>query len=403
MAFDPEALKQRRAQRKKQKKKKMILLLAIAAVVLLLSGLLIYFLSIAGKSKDTLGPDRTVIHLAAAGDLNITEAVIASGGIDYDYTDTFMDVLPLLSDADITALNFEGNLYGEPYGTDRSAPQSLMTALERTGVDLLQLANSYPIYHGMDGLSKTINGIRLAGMEPLGAYASRQEAQAKKGYTIRTVQGVKIAFVAFTKGMDGMALPAGNEGCVNVLYQDYATDYQMVDTEGINRILSAVRKEKPDITVAFLHWGSEFNDTISASQEKICRLMQEGGVSVILGTHSHYVQKMELDKDTGKFVAWSLGDFISDANRAGSEYSVVLKLEITKDNKTGNTRVTDYSYTPIFTVNEEGKPIRVMRIREAIAGYDLCYIDRVSEATYNAMKYALERIEVRIHGPKDPA
>ena len=400
MALDPEELKQRRAQRKKQKSKKTLLLLVIAAVVLSLCGLLIFLLSQRKPSADAQGPDLTVIHLAAAGDLNITEAVVASGGIDYDYTATFMDVLPLLADADITAVNFEGNLYGEPYGTDRSAPQSLLTALKRAGVDLLQLANSYPIYHGMDGLSKTIRGIRQAGMEPLGAYASQQEAKAGKGYSIRTIQGVKIAFVAFTKGMDGMALPSGNEGCVNVLYEDYSTDYQTVDKEGINRILSAIRKEKPDITVAFLHWGSEFNDTISSSQEKICKLMQEGGVSVILGTHSHYVQKMELDKDTGKFVAWSLGDFIGDADRAGSEYSVVLNLEITKNNDTGVTKVTDFQYTHIFTVNEEGKPLRVMRIQEALVGYDLAYIDRISESTYNAMHYALERIVVRIHGAK---
>ena len=326
-------------------------------------GLLIWFLATKDKKPagdPSLAPNRTVIHLAAAGDLNVTETVVASGGTNYDYTATFMDVLPLLSQADLTALNFEGNLYGEPYGTDRSAPQSLMTALERCGVDILQLANSYPIYHGMDGLSKTIDGIRLAGMEPLGAYATQQEAKANKGFSIRTVQGVKIALVAFTKGMDGMALPAGNEGCVNVLYRDYSTDYQEVDTSGINAILSAIQKEKPDLTVAFLHWGSEFNDTISSSQEKVCQLMQDGGVDVILGTHSHYVQKMTLDPNTGNFVAWSLGDFISDADRAGSEYSVVLDLEITKDNDTGNTRVTGFSYTPIFTINEEGKPLRVV-------------------------------------------
>ena len=404
MAIDPEEFKKRREQRKKKKTKRTVLLLAIAAAVLLLCGLLIWFLATKDKKPagdPSLAPNRTVIHLAAAGDLNVTETVVASGGTNYDYTATFMDVLPLLSQADLTALNFEGNLYGEPYGTDRSAPQSLMTALERCGVDILQLANSYPIYHGMDGLSKTIDGIRLAGMEPLGAYATQQEAKANKGFSIRTVQGVKIALVAFTKGMDGMALPAGNEGCVNVLYRDYSTDYQEVDTSGINAILSAIQKEKPDLTVAFLHWGSEFNDTISSSQEKVCQLMQDGGVDVILGTHSHYVQKMTLDPNTGNFVAWSLGDFISDADRAGSEYSVVLDLEITKDNDTGNTRVTGFSYTPIFTINEEGKPLRVVRIHEAIAAYDLGYMDKVSEATYNAMKYALDRIEVRIHGPKE--
>ena len=403
MALDPEELKKRRETRKKQKKKRLILLLILASSVLLAAGVLI-FLLVRHRNKPIPDPsqavNKTVIHLAAAGDLNVTEAVVAAGGIDYDYTEAFMDVLPLLSEADITMLNFEGNLYGEPYGVDRSAPQSMMTALKRAGVDLLQLANSYPIYPGMDGLSKTIHGVRMAGMEPLGVYATGQEAKAKKGFTLRTVQGVKIAFVAFTKGMDGMALPAGNEGCVNVLYSDYSTDYQKVDTAGIDRILSAIRKEEPDITVALLHWGSEFNDNVSSTQEEISKLLQAGGVDVILGSHSHYVQKMTLDPKTGNFVAWSLGDFFGDAARAGSEYSVILDLEITRDNDTGNTRVTNFSYTPIFTVHEEDKPLRVVRIHEAMTAYDLGYIQRVSETTYNAMSYALERIDVRINGPK---
>ena len=58
-------------------------------------------------------------------------------------------------------------------------------------------------------------------MEPLGVYESNAAFKEGKGYTIRNVQGVKIALVAFTKGMDGLALPAGNEKCVNVLYKDY--------------------------------------------------------------------------------------------------------------------------------------------------------------------------------------
>ena len=403
MTFDPEELKKRRAQRKR-KRLLFWLRLGIGVLVLAACALTIWYLSESKKPSESEVNDpanQTVIHLAAAGDLNVTQRVIESGGANYQYTDMLMDVLPLLSDADITTLNFEGNLYGEPYGTDRSAPQSLMTALERAGVDYIQLANSYSIYHGMDGLSRTLQGIRQAGMEPLGAYATRQEAQEKKGYTICTVQGIKIAFVAFTKGMDGMALPAGNEGCVNVLYEDYATDYQTVDKEGINKVLAAAEKEKPDITVAFVHWGSEFNDNISASQETVCKVMQAGGVDVILGTHSHYVQRMDFDPEKGTFVAWSLGDFLGDANRAGSEYSVVLKLEITKNAVTGQTKVTGYSYTPIFTVNEADKPLRVVRIAEAMTGYRQGYIDKVEESTFNAMEYALGRIEARIHAKKE--
>ena len=403
MSLDPEELKKRRAQRKK---KKLLFWLRIggAALVLAACAVTIWLLARPKKPSESEINDpanQTVIRLAAAGDLNVTQTVVEAGGLNYDYTAMLMDVLPLLGDADITALNFEGNLYGEPYGTDRSAPQSLMTALKRAGVDYIQLANSYSIYHGMDGLAKTLQGIRAAGMEPLGAYATSQEAKEQKGYTIRTVEGIRIAFVAFTKGMDGMALPAGNEGCVNVLYKDYATDYQQVDKEGIDQILTAIEKEKPEITVAFVHWGSEFNDTISSSQEKVCQLLQAGGVDVVLGTHSHYVQRMDHDQEKGTFVAWSLGDFLGDAKRAGSEYSVVLELEITKNAVTGQTKVTGYSYTPIFTVNEEGKPLRVVRIQEAMTGYKQGYIDQVEEDTYHAMEYALERIKARIHAPKE--
>ena len=403
MTIDPEELRQRRQQRKKKKNKKTVIRLAVLGAVLLLVILLIVAAGGKKKSADVETVDEadlTVIRLAAAGDLNVTQSVVDSGGEEFDYTKTLMDVLPLLGDADISVVNFEGNLNDAPYGDSRSAPQSLIKALERAGVDLVQIANSYAIYQGMDGLARTIQGIRMAGMEPVGAYETRKEAQARKGYTIQVVEDVKIAFVAFTKGMDGMALPAGNEGCVNVLYKDYATDYQVVDTSGINQVLSNVRKEKPDLTVALVHWGSEFKDDVSTSQEKIRKLLLDGGVDVILGTHPHFLQQMEYDAKKGTFVAWSLGDFMGDARRAGSEYSVVLELEITKNNKTGKTRVTGYSYTPIFTVNEEGRPLQVVRIQEAMRAYEQGYIEKVSQATYEAMEYALERIEARIHGKK---
>lgn len=426
MAIDPEELKRRRAQREQQRKaqqRSMMIKLIFAAAVLIACGVLIFFVtrSQAPGGEDTTGAavqtppvtqdtaestqtappatePTTVIHLAAAGDLNINDAVVASGGSDYDYTQAFLDVAHLLADADICTLNFEGNLCGSPYGSSKSAPQSMMQALANAGVDLIQLANSYSIYKGTSGLVSTIAGVRAAGMEPLGVYASQAEFHAGKGYTICQVQGIKIAFVAFTKGMDGLALPAGSESCVNVLYTDYASTYQTVDTAGISAVLDAAAKENPDITVALLHWGSEFNNTISSTQESICELMLEKGVDAIIGTHPHYVQQMVFDEENGTFVAYSLGDFFSDAQRAGSEYSVLLDLEITRDNNTGVTRITNYSYTPLFTVAEEDSPLRILRIHEAMAAYENSYIDRVCAETYDAMKYALQRIDARIAG-----
>lgn len=376
--------------------------LLLCGFVLFLLGFLGILLILSGEKSPApnlpTGPENTVIHITAGGDLNITDNVVKAE-TDGSFSKAFLDVAHLFANSDLSVLNFEGNFCGQPYGTQsKSAPQSLAKALANAGVDLLQLANSYSIKNGISGLLSTIDTVRDAGLLPLGAYRDKAEAKKSGGFTLTEVQGVKVAFVAFTKGMDGMTLPEGSESCINVLYTDYNSNYQKVDTEGITRVLNNVRDAGADIVVAMLHWGSEFNDTISKSQEKICTLLQMGGADVIIGTHPHYVQEMKFDPQKGTFVAYSLGDFFGDAARAGSEYSVILDLEITKNNLTGETKVTNYSYTPIFTVNEEAKPLRVLRIREAMAAYENNYADKVSAETYQAMAYALTRIEARVNG-----
>ena len=406
MALDPEEYKKRRQERNKKRssrQRKTFLRLAIAGAVIVT--VLAVILVIAwpknsdSKQDSTLPTDpETVIRIAAAGDLDVTERTMDPGNMEYDFTDTFIDVAPVLADADLTVLNFEGNLYGEPYGTDRSAPQSLMTSLKNAGVDMIQLANSYSIYHGPLGLSQTVAGIKAAGMTPLGAYSNPAEAAAGKGYTIRTVKGIKIAFVAFTKGMDGMALTNPVKGCVNLLYTDYTSDYHDVDEEGIQKVLSRVAKEKPDLTVALLHWGSVRNDDVSDSQKEIRKLLHQNGVDAIIGTHPNFLREMTLED--GKFVAYSLGKFYSDAQESGSEYSVILELEIAKNQKTGDTRIKGFRYTPIFTVAEEGQPLRVVRLDQAMAEHESSALNAVLPETYGDMVYAKSRIDARINPPK---
>lgn len=415
MSLDMEELNKRRVerhlrrqQRNAQNRRKRTLSMVLASLLLIAMGIGVFFLlrqeeeeapepERVTQSGDTVTENAKVIHLVAAGDVNVSDAIVASGGDDYDYTNTFLDVAHLLAEGDITVVNFEGNLCGAPYGgISHSAPQSLVEALSKAGVDLVQLANSYSINQGISGLQATIQGVKDAGMEPLGVYADERAYKAGKGYTIREVDGVKIAFVAFTKGMDGMALPQGSEHCVNVLYSDYDSTYQDVDSKAINSVLDAVESERPDLTVAMLHWGSEYNDTISKSQKSIISILQDRGVDAIIGTHPHYVQEMTYDPDTGSFVAYSLGDLLSDGERAGTEYSVVLKLEITKQG--GSAKITGYSYTPVFTVAERGKELRSVRIAEAMAGFDGNYLHKVAQSTYDDMIYALKRIEARIAG-----
>ena len=346
----------------------------------------------------------TTIHIRAAGDLNVTDTVISSGltAAGYEYSAAFKDVAAVLSEADLTVMNYEGNVCGEPYGTETtSAPIELIQGLRNAGVDLLQMANSCSVNNGINGLTATLRAIRSAGIEPIGAFSSSSEFQSSKGYTIVEVQNIKIAFVAFTKGLGGRGMPAGNEDLVNLLYTDYATEYQEIDRERITAILNNVEAERPDITIAMVHWGSEYNDAISSTQESIISLMQKNGVDVILGTHPHLLQPVVYDNVTGSLIAYSLGDFFGDAARAGTNYSIILDLEITKDTTTGVTRVTDYSYIPIYTVKRSESAgdysySRVMRIETAMDAYEGNFLDKVTQACYEDMEYSLKRIKERL-------
>ncbi|MCI6433972.1 MAG: CapA family protein [Clostridiales bacterium] len=434
MAMTPEDMEKRRQRREKQLKKqraqrrKLRLGLAAAVVILALCTFAIYFFvenapqEISAAAMDTLPTETTVpqtlppeettppkgaattIHIRAAGDLNVTNNVVDAGlsAAGYDFTRAFQDVAGTLSGADLTVLNLEGNICGEPYGTaTTSAPNKLLTALRSAGVDLIQMANSCSINNGLIGLNSTLQSIRAAGLEPVGAYSSPSEFKRSKGYTICNVQGLKVAFVAFTKGVGGMGMPAGNEDCVNLLYQDYDSTYKKVDTEGITQILTAVKSEKPDFVVALVHWGSENNDTISSTQESIVKLMQKNGVGLIIGTHPHLVQEVKYDETAGTLVAYSLGDFFGDAARGGTNYSIILDVEITKDPEKGTCRVTGYSYTPIYTVTGSQSADgfqRVVRIEQAMQAYEGNFVDKVTAACYSDMAYSLKRIASRTSG-----
>ena len=346
----------------------------------------------------------TTIHIKAAGDLNVTTSVVNAGLAPngFNFTNAFIDVASTMASADLTVMNFEGNIYGQEYGTQTTvAPRELLDGLRSMGVDLVQTANSASINNGLIGLTSTLSAVRNAGMVPLGSYASSGDFQQSKGYTMCNVQGIRIAFVAFTKGVGGKGMPAGNEDCVNLLYQDYDSEYRKIDKEGIHKVLDAVEKEKPDITIAMLHWGSEFNETISESQKEIAKIMTKKGVDVIIGTHPHLVQTIEYDSLSGTLIAYSLGDFFGDGTKGGTNYSIILDVEITKDAELQTTRVTGFECIPIYTLQATDSQgdysyNRVVRIEEAMRAYENNFVDKISKTAYESMQYALTRIDQRI-------
>lgn len=337
------------------------------------------------------------ITIAAAGDINISRELLQSARQadgTYDFTNIFMGVSPLLSGADLTVADLEVNFCGEPCDPDAyQAPESLLEALSASGVDLVQTANTVSVYNGIAGLSSTLEAVERSGLTPVGTFATGEAYEQSGGYTIVEEKGFRIAFVAFTKGVGNLKLPEGSEHCVNLLYKDYNTTYQEVDTQGIQAVLGRVQGENPDITVALLHWGSEYDDEVSKTQEEIRKLMLENGVDVILGTHSHLVGEIDADLGASSLTAFSLGNLLSVDETSGANQGIVLKLEFTMSG--GEAKLTDYTYEPVYLAKGEETGTgryALLDTSKVISLYESSYIDRVTQEVYESLCKSRDKV-----------
>ena len=415
--MEQDAASRRQARAKKRAKaaarKKMVWRIClIVAGIALIAGIVLLLSRCSHKEPppEPVVGDDTVIHFVAGGDLTVTDQLISAG--ERGYEEIFRDIAPLIANADLSTLNLEGNLAGAPYGVSTgSAPQSLAYALQKTGLDMVQLANSFAYSRGPSGLHTTIDSAVAAGLEPVGVFKDTRQLEEKRGFSLFQVKGIKIAVAAFTKGLNGMTLGKDNKDCVNLLYKDYDTNYQKINTEGINAVLDNIDREEPDLVIVLVHWGSEFNDNISSTQKSIIRLLQSRGVDAIIGTHPRYVQGLSHNTETGQFLAYSLGSLLpsypeKDTSKdsalnfnpvQGTEYSIHLDLEITKSAATGETKITGYSYTPLFSVSTEDT-LKVTPLLDGMAAYENGHLDAVTKEIYNKMAYAKQRIEARVKG-----
>ncbi len=346
----------------------------------------------------TEAPDtNTTVRISAVGDIflsadQIDDARCADGS--FNFMAQFSDVYAALSKADITLGNFEGNFAGTPYGTETgSYPDEFAVALNDAGFDLLQTANSYSIYNGLAGLKRTKDVIENNGMLCTGTYRSASE-RSDEQVTLFEVNGIRIAVISFTKGLGGMSIPAGEEYCVDLLYTDYATDYENVDTEGITAAINKAQALDPDVLIAMLHWGSEGVREVSKRQEQVADLLFHNGVDVIIGSHPHVVGKVEqrsirMDDGSRKnvLIAYSLGDFCK-VSRGQNNMSPILNIVFTRDAFTGETTLTGVSCSSVAAMDNGAEaPDRytIIDADTAIQLYEGNYYDRIPRDLYDTL------------------
>ena len=311
-------------------------------------------------------PAPTVATLAVCGDVMshmpvTNDAWDAERGV-YDYTPIMAEAEPYVSAADYAVANLETTLAGGPgySGYPRfHSPDALAYDLKSLGFDLLLTANNHCMDTGFQGLSRTLDVLDEAGLAHVGTSRTLEEAQSD--ITVADVGGISVAFLGYTYGTNGIPLSGDAPFCVNLFNTDYMTSLSTPDTDRLLRDMAAARALETDLIAVMIHWGVEYRVEQNEYQERLADLLIENGADLVLGGHPHVLQPMEQRTVTGAdgrghtgFVCYSLGNFISSQNYALTDTTVVLTLELTRDNVTGEAAVTDWTYVPLLMLDRGG-------------------------------------------------
>ena len=316
----------------------------------------------------------------------------AYDGSTYDFSYVFDDIKDYISSADIAVGNLETTFAGKERGYSNyprfNSPEQLAYNLKDMGIDVLCTANNHSMDTNYSGVVSTLDFLDDAGISHMG---TSRTAEEQNQILVKDVNGIKIAFLAFTYGTNGIPVPSANSYCVN-----------LIDKDLILKQLELAKAQEPDLICVNMHWGLEYQNVQNSDQEDWADFLFENGVDVILGSHPHVLQPMEkrtvtLEDGTTKdcFVIYSLGNFISGQTKKNTRTSIILNINFTKDGETGKTTIGDVSYVPIYMYKSSSgstKRYKLLDITSSIAEYENGSDTSIGQSTYSTLKSELTRV-----------
>ena len=346
-------------------------------------------------------PDPITIHMSATGDImchltNIKNAYDSTSK-DYDFSNVFKNIKDYTLSADITVGNLETTFAGKSRGYTGyptfNTPEVLGKNLKDIGFDVICTANNHSMDKGYSGIESTLNFLDEYALDHYGTARSEQEQDT---ILVKDVNGIKIAFLAYTYGTNGITIPSGKEYSVN-----------LIDKDLIKEHITLAKQQNVDVICVSMHWGNEYKVVQNSTQEDLADFLFENGVDIILGSHPHVLEPMEkrtvtLEDGSTKdgFVIYSLGNFVSGQIYANTKSTVILDIQITKDSE-GKITIDSVNYTPVYLYDAgSGSKSRaryiLIDVEKAISDYENGESGSVSKSLYNTLKDELKSIKKHV-------
>jgi len=309
-----------------------------------------------GHTTDPVKPTQKRYSFLAAGDNIIHGDIIKDAAVrsdelnSYSFLPMYKDVADIISKADISFVNQEGpvGVESRPYAgyPNFNAPPQAGDALVDLGFDIVNIANNHMLDVREAGLLESIAYWESKDVLLLGAYKNSSDYENIRVYEH---DGIKIAFLSYTYGTNGMTLNAGSKHIIPIN-----------DDEDIIR-QTASAKKIADLIFVSIHWGSDYSETSwpygrsdfepTNEQKRLAQLIADCGADVIIGTHPHVIQRIEwLNGKNGNttLCAYSLGNFINTMHANFNLVGGFLTFDIVKDNS-GEAYIDSPLFIPTMT------------------------------------------------------
>ena len=330
--------------KKKIKAKKGLRIIVILGLIIVLGIFALDFFDISSyfiksrkdkKQVEVLVPREYEASLFMVGDALIHSCVYNDARVNggYDFKPQIEMIKEISSKYDLAYYNQETVLGGTELGLSNyprfNSPYEVGDSFVDAGFNLVSLATNHTMDKNEQGvLNSVAYWKKQTGVVTSGQWSSYEERD-KSVSSIYEVNGIKYAFLSYTIWTNGLETPYGKDYLNNVYSEEKAAS-------DIAKV-----KDKADIIIVAMHWGTEYYLGVDWQQTQIANFLASQGVQLIIGAHPHVVEPVEYINDGKTFVIYSLGNLISDQEGnerlTGLMMSVKIKKKVDVD---GNVTVT---------------------------------------------------------------
>lgn len=255
------------------------------------------------------------IQIVMVGDMLMHGRVMESGLKEdgtYNFDHLFINVKDTIENADLALVNQETILGGTELGLSGypafNSPYELGDSLVDAGFDVILHATNHTLDKGKTGVQNCMNfwDTNYPDIAYLGINKSQEEQDTD--IYIYEQDGIRIAILNYTYGTNGIPTPSDMPYIVNYLDED--------------KIIQDLKfaEENSDFTIVCPHWGTEYVLSATDSQKKWATIFMENGADLVIGTHPHVIEPIEMltdENDNEMLVYYSIGNFVNGTSGTG--------------------------------------------------------------------------------------